>query len=160
MLRKIIDSGNQVLKWTSLILLTAMVTIMCANVFSRYALRYSLTWSAELARYCMLWSAFLAAAVLVNRDEHLSMNILLQNLKGRLRTITALLIHSGSFVFFCLLVWVGLMLVRQTGNQVASSIAIPMNLVYSVIPVSGALMAFGSLYRIILLLQKTSRSLP
>lgn len=51
--------NNTVLKIAILILMSSMVIILSLNVFFRYILNFSLTFSAELAGYLMVWIAFL-----------------------------------------------------------------------------------------------------
>ena len=43
-------------------LLAAMTVIMGIQVFSRYALGMSLTWSEELTRYLFIWAGFLSVS--------------------------------------------------------------------------------------------------
>lgn len=43
-------------------LLAAMTVIMVIQVFSRYALGMSLTWSEELTRYLFIWAGFLSVS--------------------------------------------------------------------------------------------------
>ena len=142
----IVLRANQLLIAASVLFLVITVAIIITNVISRYVVNVSLPWSAELSRYSMIWSALLAAAVLVNRQEHLSVDVLAGLLGGRWRVASQLVVCVGSMTFFLILVLSGSMLVLRTSGQVASSIeALPMNVVYSIFPLAGLLMFFGSM---------------
>ncbi|MHC4630390.1 MAG: TRAP transporter small permease [Planctomycetota bacterium] len=136
---------NSVLTIVVVICMAVMTSVVMTNVCCRYVLRLSLTWSAELARYCMVWLAFLGAAVLVNKNQHLAVDVLAKALSKDAKKRLAILVHGLSMVFFMIMAYCGFELVRSTTNQVASSMRfLPMNVVYMVIPVSGLLMFWGS----------------
>ena len=48
-------------------LLCGMALVMGIQVFSRYALGSSLSWSEELTRYMFIWSAFLSISYCTKR---------------------------------------------------------------------------------------------
>lgn len=128
----------------ALCLVVSVVTVV-ANVVMRYVVHVSLPWSAELARYAMVWSAALGASVLVNRDEHLFVDVLDRALSldagRRLRRVVLML----SMAFYAILFVSGWQLVQRTRGQVASSLgALPMSAVYAVVPVAALLMLWGA----------------
>lgn len=140
-----VERINRLVVLAAALFLLLTVAIVLANVLSRYALHVSLTWSAELSRYSMIWSALLAASVLVNRRQHLSVDILERHLRGRVRVAAQVITSVGSMTFFLILLLSGWTLVTRTSGQVASSIEVlPMNVVYSIVPVSALLMLLGS----------------
>jgi len=155
MMENIIMKLNTILKKVLVVLMTAMSSILVINVFCRYLLNFSLTWSSELARYFMIWAAFLGAVILVNTGEHIGVDILERSLKGLLRKILQLLIILGSSIFFLILVYYGILLVKLTTGQVSATLRfLPMNVVYSIIPFSGLLMLFGSVVKFCSILLK------
>lgn len=54
-----------------LTLLLAMAVIMGVQVFSRFALRASLSWTEELTRYLFIWAGFLSASIQTKVDPKL-----------------------------------------------------------------------------------------
>ena len=50
-----------------IILLTAMTLVMGVQVFSRYILNASLSWSEELTRYLFIWSAFISISYCIKK---------------------------------------------------------------------------------------------
>ncbi|MFC1713201.1 TRAP transporter small permease [Candidatus Poribacteria bacterium] len=136
---------NCALKMIIALFIAVMTLLVTANVFSRYVFHFSLTWSSELAQYCMIWAAFLGAAVLVNMDEHLAVDLLEKSATRRARSMLRVFVRGGSMVFFIILIYYGIILVKSTSGQVAASMGfLPMNLVYLVIPLSGLIMFLGS----------------
>jgi TRAP-type C4-dicarboxylate transport system permease small subunit len=128
------------------LLIGVMSLVIIVNVLSRYLLNYSLTWAAETAEYCMVWAAFISMAVLVFRQEHLAVDLLLRALQGLSKKVLKIFILLGSLCFFVPMTYFGIQLVIATRGQVASSLRfLPMNLVYSVIPFAGIIMVVGTL---------------
>ena len=62
-MKKIINCIDEYLEEIILVfLLAAMAVIMGIQVFCRYALSMSLTWSEELTRYLFIWAGFLSVS--------------------------------------------------------------------------------------------------
>src|SRR4051812_41342862 len=71
----------------------AAVLLCCVvlQVFYRYVLQDSLVWSDELARFCFVWSSLIAASVIVGRNDHFTIPIVVDLLGERTRARTELL---------------------------------------------------------------------
>lgn len=137
--------GDAVLLGVAVAFLLVTVTIVIANVVSRYVLHVSLTWSAELARYGMVWMAMLGATVLVRRDQHLTVDLIDRLVGARLSRRIRIIAAVASMTFFAVLLISSSILIGRTSGQVAASIdVLPMNLVYGVLPLSAGLMFVGS----------------
>ena len=80
-----------ILEKIQIVLLTvsvpAMVLIMFYQVIMRYVFANSPAWSEELVRYLFIFNVMMAAAIAVRRNSHLQIDILLNVLKPRVRTI-------------------------------------------------------------------------
>ena len=50
-----------------IVLLVAMACIMGIQVFCRYVLNFSLSWSEELTRYMFIWSCFISISYCIKR---------------------------------------------------------------------------------------------
>lgn len=57
-------------------LLIAMTVIMGIQVFARYALGASLSWSEEITRYLFIWSGFLSVSYCTKNVFQLKLNSL------------------------------------------------------------------------------------
>lgn len=151
-MKTITEKLNGILKIVMMVFIAAMFSVIIANVFCRYVLNASLTWSAEVSRYCMVWAAYFGAAVLVNNGEHLAVDLLEKSIEGPLSKALQTVIVVGSTVLFFIMVYFGSKLVYFAGGQVAASIRfLPMSVVYAVIPISGLIMLYGAGYRLYLI---------
>ena len=151
-IKKILEFINGFFKPILLIFITVMALLVITNVFLRYIFSYSLTFSAELATYLMVGIAFFGAAILVNRDEHLSINIIELYLNATLKKILKTLHILGAMVLFVVQTYYGFILVQSTSGQVVASMQfLPMNLIYLVLPLSGIIMVIGLVLRLLLL---------
>ena len=62
---------------------TILVIDVLLQVFSRYVLNTSFTFTEELARFSLIWLSILGAAYLNGKREHLSMDFLYQKFPAK-----------------------------------------------------------------------------
>lgn len=62
-------------------------------VFSRYVLRSSFIWTAELSQVIMVWMVLIAATPALTRGEHMQINILLKYFPPVVNRVLTLLRH-------------------------------------------------------------------
>lgn len=82
-------------------LLLVMTILMGAQIFSRYILRASLTWSEEITRYLFIWSAFLSIGYCARKKLGLRVDQLLTMLPktpSKVVQIIALVIELLLFI--------------------------------------------------------------
>lgn len=119
-----------------LVLVLLMATIVCAvigQVFARYVLQSSLTWSEELARICMVCLVFLGAALLARRQEHLAVTALIDLLPDRIWHLArAFACAAGLYCAVYLLRGSWSALWREWA-QVTPAMQLPFGAIYSVI---------------------------
>ncbi len=124
------------------ILMFCMMSVIFAQVVARYAFHHSLSWSEEIGRYIFVWISFLGMVAAFKYGSHVSLDILLQHLKGCPRrvlvAINGLLILIMSSAIF----WSGVKLFQLGTRQVSPALKLPMHLVYMVVPISGFLLAY------------------
>ncbi len=60
--------------------MTIMVTVVAAQVFTRYALNLSLDWAEEISRLFFVWSIFFAIPLGVKRGAHVGIALLTDHL--------------------------------------------------------------------------------
>jgi len=154
------DRIESLITATSAAFLLVGVLTVGANVVARYALQLTLPWSAEAARYAIVWSALLGASVLVRRRQHLTVGMRTEGktrTEGKATRLLDVVVAFGSAVFFAILAVSGVILVRNTGGETASSMAfLPMPVVYSVVPVSAFLMWSGAVESLVRSLYRDS----
>jgi len=124
-----------------------MVLVSLLQVFFRYALNDSLTWSEELARYLFVWTSFLGAAIALHRGMHIEVDILTSVASAPVRKGMHLFSKAAVVVFLVMLIVYGVRITMLTWGTPSAALRVPMGLVYLAIPVGAASML------VILLLQ-------
>ena len=116
--------------------------LICAQVFYRYALNSSLTWSEELVQFILLWTVMLGSAIATDRGAHIVLNPLDDHLGPRGRRIKNIFAEFGTICFCGVLAYYGFVLVYRTRFMTSSAADIPMSYVYASMPVGALLIIF------------------
>lgn len=76
-MRQILDKINQVLALLVVANLALMTFLVVLNVVLRYGFNSGITLTEELSRVLFVWMTFIGAILVLDKDEHVSMNVLL-----------------------------------------------------------------------------------
>ncbi len=71
---KLIDEHIE--QWILMITYTAMLLIATAQVFFRYVINYSLSWSQDLLTYMFIWSVFIGVSLAVKKRRHIRVELI------------------------------------------------------------------------------------
>lgn len=124
------------------ILLACMAVIMGIQVFCRYVLSMSLSWSEELTRYLFIWAGFLSISYCTKRCISIKIEQFVALFPKRGKALFKVINHTVELdLFFYLLPfsWRYLYLAIATG-QTSPALGIPMYLVQAA-PLAGFLLA-------------------
>ena len=141
----------RILEWFMIIIFALLVLDVLFQVFSRYLLGTSFTWTEECARFALIWMTILGAAYLNGKKEHLSMDFLYQKFSLANKRKASIIIEVLIFLFALIVMVIGgLNLVYTTLHleQLSGTLRIPLGYVYAVMPFSGFLIMCFSLYHI------------
>ena len=141
----------KILEWIMIVIFALLVLDVLFQVFSRYLLGTSLTWTEEFARFALIWMTILGAAYLNGKKEHLSMDFLYQKFSDSNKRKVAILIQVLIFLFALIVMVIGgLNLVYTTLHleQLSGTLRIPLGYVYAIMPFSGFLIMCFSIYHI------------
>jgi TRAP-type C4-dicarboxylate transport system permease small subunit len=134
--------------WVSGAGLTLMTVIIFWQVFSRYVLNSSPSWTESSAVLLMGWFIFLGAAVGVRERTHLGFDVLLYFLppsaKAVLRSISDVVVLAFGFG----MIVYGVQLARLTWNTVMPSLDLPGGVSFLPVVLGGALVCLFSLERL------------
>lgn len=142
---------NKIIEALLVVIFALLVLDVIWQVTSRYLIGQSSSFTEEFARFALIWLAILGAAYLNGQRAHLSMDYLLRKLdpkalRKRLQMIEILML------LFALIVMVvgGGNLVYTTFilGQQSPAMGVSLGFVYSIVPLSGLLIIFYSLYNI------------
>ena len=128
-----------------------MVLDVVWQVVSRYLIGQSNSFTEEFARFALIWLAILGAAYLNGQRAHLSMDYLLRKLspaalKKRLKIIEILML-----IFALVIMVIGggnLVFTTFVLGQQSPAMNVSLGFVYSIVPISGLLIIFYSIYNL------------
>ncbi|MEP7330041.1 MAG: TRAP transporter small permease [Betaproteobacteria bacterium] len=127
--------------WLSGIGLLVMTAITGWQVFGRYVLNDSPQWVERTTLLLVLYFTFLAGAVGVREESHLGIAFINDALPPAVRRTVMTIVYFVLAAFGGILVWNGLMLVKETWDVATPIIRIPEGATYFAIPLGGLLIA-------------------
>lgn len=153
-------SLDEVLKWTSIVLFAALVVIVVWQVVSR-TLGSASTWSEEAARYTFVWLGFFASALVFSEKGHIAVDFLVRRQPPKGQLATAVLAQVSILALALLvLVWGGVRASAGAWNQQLSSLPGTMGGMYTVMPLTGVIIAFFAVYHLVELLRGVEPPYP
>ncbi len=140
------DSLEEFLMVVSLILMTI---IMGIQVFSRYVLGASLSWSEELTRYIFVWAGFLSVSYCTKKCVSIKIEQFVALFPRRGKAVFKLVNHTFELIFFFYLIpfAVKYLMSAVESGQVSPACQIPMYYVQAAPLVSFLLVAFRIIQR-------------
>lgn len=152
-LRKIVD---RVLERMVVVAMGALVLDVLWQVFTRFVLSDPSSFTEELARYLLIWVGLLGAAYAAGRNMHLALDLLQAKLRGKKARVMQIVIEFIVLAFAVAVLLVGgsrLVYVMLRLGQTSPALGIALGYVYAVVPISGLVIAFYSLDKIMSLLK-------
>jgi TRAP-type C4-dicarboxylate transport system permease small subunit len=134
-----------------LVLMTAFVAW---QVFGRYVLNQSPSWTENASVMLMSWFIFLGAAVGVRENYHLGFDVLLYILPSSSKAILRSISDVVVFAFGVGMIWYGVQLVVLTWNAILPALGLPGGFSYLPLVAGGVLTCLFSLERLVLRLAR------
>lgn len=134
-----------------IVLLIGMAVIMGIQVFCRYALNYSLSWSEELTRYMFIWSCFISISYCIKRWISIKVDQVINMLPKKWYVFAQLFLNILLFVLFFYLSIHGyrFLLLSIESKQKSPALGLPMPYVQCAPFVGFALATFRSFQQIL-----------
>ncbi len=155
-IRSIID---KVLASVCSFLFAAMVIIGTYQIITRYVFNSPSTVSEELLTYSFTWMALLASAYVFGKREHMRVAFVADHLKGKPRMILEVIIETLTVAVAAIVLFYGGMSIMElTMTQKTASLGVPMGVIYTVVPLTGALICIYGVMNIVDLISGTDRS--
>ncbi|MBQ0139212.1 MAG: TRAP transporter small permease [Kurthia sp.] len=120
-----------------LVLLIVMSVVIILQVFMRYAVSNSLSWSEELARFCFVWLIYIGISYGVKKAKHIRVEAVLSLFKRKGKYIINMISYVLFLFFAVYAVYYGFSIysaIKETG-QLAPSLGISMSIMYLGMPV-------------------------
>ena len=147
--RAIID---KVLETFLVIIMGILVLDVLWQVISRYVLKSPSSFTDELARFLLIWVGILGAGYATGKRMHLAIDVLINKLGKKYRIIINIFINGLVSLFALTVMVIGggrlIYILLKLGNS-SAALSVPIGYVYSVIPISGILIIYYSLFDII-----------
>ena len=141
---KFLDVLEKVEKAILAITVGVMVIIIAYQVIMRYIFAHANSWSEELARYLFIYDVMIGAAIASRRNSHLQIDILINLMKPKVRTILTIVATLAGMVFMGFLLSYSITLVQTGAKTMSAGLGIPMSIPYACMPIGLVLMLLGS----------------
>ncbi|QAA94763.1 hypothetical protein CKA81_13590 [Pollutimonas thiosulfatoxidans] len=140
---------SNLVKWTLVVMLLAMTTVLFAQIVFRYFFELPLVWSEEMALVLMLWITFLGAALLLETKEHISIDFLVEMMPAASQRILAILAAILLLIFNIALTYGSFLVVEATASSITPGMKISVGWHYGGAMVGGFLLAVVSLEQLV-----------
>lgn len=143
---------NRIIETLLVVIFGLLVIDVVWQVISRYVVGQSSSFTEEFARFSLIWLTVLGAAhINGSREGHLSMDFLLSKLPEKKKTKRKKAIQVLMALFALIVMVLGggnLVYITLTLGQISSALQVPLGFVYAIVPVSGLIIIFFSIYNI------------
>ncbi|WP_149538142.1 TRAP transporter small permease [Siccirubricoccus phaeus] len=124
-----------------ILLLTAMIVIVLAQVVARYGFNRSIAGADEAATFAQIWMVLLGAGYAMRQRLHVSIELVVERLPV-LAARLLLIPVAGLCLWFLWVVFQGGLLLMQVGAwQTSPGLQVPMDIPYAMIPAGAAYFA-------------------
>lgn len=125
-------------KMLCVVFLALMSIIIVLQVFFRYVLNNSLSWSEELARYLFIWMIYIGISYGVKLDKHICVDAVYTFMPKGIKRGYAIVAYILFLIFAVAIIYYGILVVGMqiTSGQVSPAMGLPMQYVYAA-PVVG-----------------------
>ncbi|MFT4735705.1 MAG: TRAP-type C4-dicarboxylate transport system permease small subunit [Algoriphagus sp.] len=149
---KLFHTLNRIIEFILVTIFGLLVVDVLWQVFSRFVLGQSFSFTEEFARFALIWLGILGAAYLNGKREHLSIDFFTRNLSAEK------LMKRNKIIEVLMLVFAFVVMVVGGGNlvyttlrlgQISPAMHVSLGYVYAIVPVSGLFIMFYSINNIL-----------
>jgi len=147
---------NKSLEAVLIIIMSVLVIDVLWQVISRYLLASPSSFTDELAGFLLIWVGMLGAAYVAGRHEHLAIDLLLQKTRESRKRNLMIVIQISILAFALTVMFIGgiyLVYTRFILDVKSAALQLPLGYVYIVVPLSGLLIVYYSVYSLSRLIQ-------
>ncbi|MCI5643571.1 MAG: TRAP transporter small permease [Peptoniphilus sp.] len=136
------------LKFAIVIVFSILVASCVLQVFTRFILNSSLSWTEELARYTFIWANMLGAILCTKNKSNATVSVITDNLSVKNQLLLRKIVNVLSIIIGLVLLIYGSRVAWAVRTQLSPALRISMSFVYGAAPVFGALLIFYCIYDI------------
>ena len=142
-MKKILKFVDKLDGYIAAFFLALTVLLLSVQVFNRYVLGISLSWTEELSRFCFVWCVYFGVSMAVRSGEHVRVVAHLKAfLSGRAYTVVVFIADLIWLIFSCIMLLVSIQFLGTTVEYpfLSPAMGVSMLWVYLIIPLTFALM--------------------
>jgi TRAP-type C4-dicarboxylate transport system permease small subunit len=147
-LKKVLAWIDRAVEYAVAAIFAAMCLVGLLQVFNRFVLNKSLSWSEEFQIYCHVWIVFLAIPIAYRYGAHMSVESLKNFLPRKIAKAFDTLIEILWIWFAVSLAWLAWRVSEVAKLQSSPGLELPMNYVYYS-------MVVGGVYLLLVVLRRT-----
>ena len=147
-LQRVSDTTNKVVSYVGIAIFAVLIVACVLQVFFRFVLNNSLSWSEELARYCFVWMHLIGASLLIEGKEHATVTVILDLLHGAARKAVDVVVELIIFFNGTAMLYAGIQLAYSSRNNLSTAMGVPMWCINSAVAVGGLLLMFQAFVQI------------
>ena len=137
---------NMVMRFLMALAMGALVVGGTYQVVARL-IGANATFVDEFLRYILIWASMIGSAYFFYRDEHLSLDLVKDRVKGPVAIALTIFIEAA-VLFFVIYVFIyGGIRMTVSANNASSVMRIPFKFLYAVMPISGVLIVLGRILK-------------
>ncbi|MFV0504937.1 MAG: TRAP transporter small permease [Lachnospirales bacterium] len=153
-MRKIQNILDKASASISAIVLGVMMVILFTNIILRYVPNVGgFKWYMEGSQYLNVWVMFIVGISISVKGEHLSVNVLLDALKGRTQVVAFGVVSFFTTLFYIGLTYGTIQLASRSKQFISTMQPLKMSYVYWVIPILTMICAVGVIIEYIIRVQ-------
>ncbi len=152
-----VDYLERALQYLLILSIVAIVFLVMAQVFMRYALRSPLRWSEEMARFSFVWMTFLGAGLLAERSQHMTITFFADGTPAAVQWFLILLNHALILALSLVALFKGNQILKVSWSMLTPALRFPMFFFYLAAPAGLAIVAIYSVRNMLTLLKAENR---
>jgi TRAP-type C4-dicarboxylate transport system permease small subunit len=90
-------------EWLLTLTYTAMLIIATAQIFFRYVVNYSISWSQDLLTFMLIWSVFIGISLAVKKRRHIKVELALVIFSEKVQ-FSLKVLSNLMFMLFCAII--------------------------------------------------------
>lgn len=134
-----------------LIMVTFIILILSCilQVFTRFILNNSLSWTEELSRYSFIWANFLGGIFCTKKGLHAVVTVITDYLNEKWKNIFSIVANMFVVIISIIIIIFGIKVTYTVRAQLSPALRISMSYVYAAAPFSSLFVLYYSVINII-----------
>lgn len=130
------------------VLFILMVIVGGLQVFSRFILNHSSSWSEEYQKFSHIWLIFLTIPVAYNRGSHIGMQVLFNKFSSPVQKILDIIFDLLWLCLAVAIVYYSFVIMNVAKNQTSAGLGLSMDKVYFGLVLGGLYLAFVAIRKL------------